>query len=113
MTAFCCWLGLYWKDRQIVQERAAVIQFLKSHKMSNGAPTVYMLNDPMYPRVLSPKPLPAALARMGAEPILSITIPNAVFRAPKPGPYVGVDGYLRITSLFPEASCYVEPPPTP
>ena len=81
MTVLCCWLGLIWKDRQVVQERAAVIQFLNSYKLSNGPPAVAMLHDPRYPALKNPKPLPAALARLGAEPVLSIRIPSEVFRA--------------------------------
>lgn len=113
MTVLCCWLALVWKDRQVVQERAAVIQFLKSYKLSNGPPAVTMLHDPRHPPVINPKPLPAALARLGAEPVLSIRIPSEMFRASKPGPYFGFDGYLRIEALFPEAYCSVEPRPMP
>lgn len=116
MTVVCCWLGLTWKDRQAaqaVQERAAVIQLLKSYKMTDGRPTVRMLHDPMHPRILRPKPMPVELAQLGAEPVIDIRVPSEVFRASKPGPYTGLDGYLRITSLFPEASCSIEPLPTP
>lgn len=116
MTVVCCWLGLTWKDRQlaqVVRERAAVIQLLKSYKMTDGSPTVRMLHDPNGLPVLKPKPLPAELAQLGAEPVTTIRVPSAVFRATKPGPYTGLDGYLRITSLFPEASCSIEHLPTP